>query len=69
MWDPIYIDATVIGDGFTDNQVEIFYYDDPKILSTNINLNLNNSYFQDTLSKAFPFNKFAYFFLFKSTAM
>jgi hypothetical protein len=37
MWDPIFIDATVIGDGFTDNQVEIFYYDDPRILSTNIN--------------------------------
>lgn len=37
LWDPMYIDATVIGDGFTDNQVEVFYYEDPAIIQTNIN--------------------------------
>lgn len=26
LWDPMYIEATVLGDEFTDNQVEVFYY-------------------------------------------
>jgi hypothetical protein len=30
MWDPIFIDATVMGDEFTDNQVTLFYYEEPK---------------------------------------
>ena len=36
-WDPMYIDALVWGDQFTKNQVEVFYYEDPVLRSTNIN--------------------------------
>lgn len=36
MWDPMYIDALVWGDQFTQNQVEVFYYDDPALRSSNI---------------------------------
>jgi hypothetical protein len=36
LWDPVFIDATVIGDEFTDNEVELFYYEDPTKLSSNI---------------------------------
>jgi len=35
-WDPMYIDATVIGDEFTENEVELFYYSDPIIQGSNI---------------------------------
>lgn len=31
------IDATVISEDFTENDVEIFYYEDPEIVSLNIN--------------------------------
>ena len=31
MWDPVYLDATVIGEEFTENQVEVFYYEDPLV--------------------------------------
>lgn len=30
-WDPMYIDALVMGDQFTQNQVEVFYYEDPSL--------------------------------------
>jgi len=36
MWDPIYVDATVIGDEFTENEVELFYYEDPVLTGSNI---------------------------------
>jgi hypothetical protein len=36
MWDPIYVDATVIGDEFTENEVELFYYEDPVLTGANI---------------------------------
>jgi len=36
LWDPLYIDATVIGDEFTDNEVELFYYQDPTLKGSNI---------------------------------
>jgi hypothetical protein len=36
MWDPIYLDATVIGEEFTENQVEVFYYADPTVSRSNI---------------------------------
>lgn len=35
-WDPMYIDALVWGDQFTQNQVEVFYYEDPTLRSSNI---------------------------------
>ena len=35
-WDPMYIDATVIGDEFTENEVELFYYSDPTLKGSNI---------------------------------
>lgn len=35
-WDPMYIDATVIGDEFTENQVEVFYYQEPQVVAPNI---------------------------------
>jgi hypothetical protein len=35
-FDPIYIDATVIGEEFTQNQVEVFYYEDPVLTNANI---------------------------------
>ena len=35
--DPIYIDATVLGNEFTENQVELFYYQDPQVVSLNVN--------------------------------
>lgn len=35
-WDPMYIDALVWGDQFTQNQVEVFYYEDPSLISSNI---------------------------------
>lgn len=35
-WDPMYIDALVWGDQFTQNQVEVFYYEDPQLKSANI---------------------------------
>ena len=35
-WNPMYIDATVIGDEFTENQVELFYYEDPAFKPANI---------------------------------
>lgn len=35
-WDPMYIDALVWGDQFTQNQVEVFYYEDPTLISSNI---------------------------------
>jgi len=35
-WDPIYVDATVIGDEFTENNVELFYYEDPAVKGINI---------------------------------
>lgn len=28
-WDPMYIDASVYGNGFTENNVELFYYEEP----------------------------------------
>ena len=28
-WDPINIDASVYGNGFTDNNVELYYYEEP----------------------------------------
>jgi hypothetical protein len=37
MWDPMSIDATVIGDEFTNNQVHVFYYENPTLLGANIN--------------------------------
>jgi hypothetical protein len=36
MWDPVYIDATVTGSSFTENQVELFYYEDPDVVGPNI---------------------------------
>jgi hypothetical protein len=33
----MYIDALVMGDQFTKNQVEIYYYEDPVLTATNIN--------------------------------
>lgn len=36
MWDPVYIDATVTGTGFTENQVEVYYYEDPAVVGPNI---------------------------------
>jgi len=36
-WDPIYIDATVQGNEFTENEVELFYYADPIISDPLIN--------------------------------
>ena len=37
LWDPIYIDATVTKDDeFTKNNVEVFYYRDPILLTSNI---------------------------------
>ena len=36
LWDAVSFDATVIGDEYTQNGVEVFYYQDPKLLSTNI---------------------------------
>lgn len=36
LWDSLYIDATVIGDEFTENEVELFYYQDPILKSSNI---------------------------------
>lgn len=36
MWDPIYIDATVIGDEFTENQVELFFYEEMSYTNPNI---------------------------------
>jgi hypothetical protein len=36
LWDPLYIDATVIGDEFTENEVELFYYKDPVLKAANI---------------------------------
>ena len=35
-WDPMYIDATVIGDEYTENQVELFYYAEPSVVAPNI---------------------------------
>jgi hypothetical protein len=35
-WDPVYIDATVQGNEFTENEVELFYYADPTISSAQI---------------------------------
>jgi hypothetical protein len=35
-WDPMYIDALVWGDQFTQNQVEVYYYEDPVLRSANI---------------------------------
>lgn len=38
MWDPMYIDAAVYGSDlidFTDNNVEIFYYEDPSFSDLN----------------------------------
>lgn len=35
-WDPINIDASVYGNGFTDNNVELFYYDDPDYTGVNL---------------------------------
>lgn len=35
-WDPMYIDATVIGDEFTENQVDVYYYEEPQVLAPNI---------------------------------
>jgi hypothetical protein len=32
----MYIDALVWGDQFTQNQVEVFYYEDPVLRSANI---------------------------------
>jgi hypothetical protein len=32
----MYIDALVWGDQFTQNQVEVFYYDDPALKQANI---------------------------------
>jgi len=37
LWDPVYIDATVTKDDeFTANNVEVFYYQDPVLSSSNI---------------------------------
>jgi hypothetical protein len=36
MWDPISIDATVIGDEYTQNDVRLYYYQDPVLTKTNI---------------------------------
>lgn len=35
-WDPMFIDALVWGDQFTQNQVEVYYYEDPTLRSANI---------------------------------
>lgn len=37
MWDPVHVDATVLGDEFTENEVALFYYEDPVLTGTNIN--------------------------------
>lgn len=29
MWDPVLIDATVIGDEYTQNDIKLYYYQDP----------------------------------------
>jgi hypothetical protein len=36
-WDPMYIDCLVWGDQFTQNQVEVFYYDEVNLKGININ--------------------------------
>jgi len=36
LWDPLYIDATVIGEEFTENEVELFYYEDPALTGANV---------------------------------
>jgi hypothetical protein len=36
MWDPITIDATVIGDEYTQNDVQLYYYQDPIVTKPNI---------------------------------
>lgn len=36
-WDPFYIDASVLGDEFTRNQVELRYYEEPVLKSSNVN--------------------------------
>jgi len=35
-WDPVYVDATVLGDEYTENEVELFYYEDPALKGANI---------------------------------
>ena len=35
-WDPIHIDATVIGDEFGQEQINLWYYDDPTVVSVNV---------------------------------
>jgi hypothetical protein len=35
-WDPMYIDALVWGDQYTANQVEVYYYEEPQLKSSNI---------------------------------
>jgi hypothetical protein len=35
-WDPIYVDALVWGDQPTKNQVEVYYYEDPVLRSSNL---------------------------------
>lgn len=41
-WDPIYVDATVQGNEFTENEVELFYYADPTISTPLINESPSN---------------------------
>jgi hypothetical protein len=36
LWDPMYIDATVLGNEYTENQVELFYYENPSVISKNV---------------------------------
>jgi len=35
-WDPFYVDASVLNDEFTRNQVELRFYEDPSLKSSNI---------------------------------
>jgi hypothetical protein len=35
-WDAMNIDATVIGEDYTENDVELWYYEDPELVSVNI---------------------------------
>lgn len=55
-FDPMYIDATVIGDEFTANQVEVFYYEDPLLTGTNIGESPANLQSQLLLSLDFKKN-------------
>ena len=36
LWDPFYVDASVLSDEFTRNQVEVRFYEDPRPKESNI---------------------------------